>query len=140
MLGIQDLILHVSNSSVKDLILNVLNTIREQQTQQMTSFSQCICTLSWLGVAAPSNTESSVHRFESQGSRPFAQKSLWPLPSVISSAPNESVLYWEPTRWMEPLHHCCTGAQWEHCTACLFDSQPHPHCASPWLPSGQCRL
>ncbi|CAK6967791.1 unnamed protein product [Scomber scombrus] len=80
-----------------------------------------------LRAAAPSDTESAVRRSESQGSRPFRREKACGG-SHLSSAqrPNEAVLYREPTRWMEPLHHGCMGAQWKRCTACFFDSQPSP--------------
>lgn len=72
-------------------------------------------------------TESSVHRLWEPGVSPLLERKACSA-SHLSWARwlNEPVLYWEPTRWMEPLHLCCTGARWRCCTACLFDSLPSP--------------
>lgn len=74
----------------------------------------------------PPDTQSSVHRSESQGSRPFGGKSLWRLPSVISTAAKwacsllgANKIDWATSSWLY-------GAELKHCTACLFDSLPSP--------------
>lgn len=79
--------------------------------------------LVWL---PPPDTQSLVHRSESQGSRPFGGKSLWRLPSVISTAAKwacsllgANKIDWATSSWLY-------GAELKHCTACLFDSLPSP--------------
>lgn len=106
----------------------------------MTSSFLCICTLSWLVLLTP-----LWHWVQSVGLRARGPSLLQRKArggSHLSSAqqPNKPLLYWEPKRWMGPLHHGCMGAQWRLCTAGLFDSQLSLHPASLWLPLGQCRV
>ncbi|CAB1423545.1 unnamed protein product [Pleuronectes platessa] len=106
-------------SSDTDLILNLLNTSREKQTRtdDIIRHSEPRPRIREPGVLG------LLQRKASGGSH------LSP-----AQRPNEPVLYWEPTRWMEPLHPGGVRAKWRRHTARLFDSRPSPPLGLPTAP------
>lgn len=89
--------------------------------------SPALCTLPGIWChCPPSDTQSSAHRSESQGSRLFGGKSLWRVPSVIGTAAKWACSLLGANRMDGATSSWLHGAELKRCTARLFDNLPSP--------------